>query len=325
MMAAYNYKLQAVVIGAYPYPDELVPYYGSSYSQEPGTPDTPSLKVIKSHFYYDTQLQHDIGHMIRESWRLLAPGYFWVNAIQSRPGVNQSSVRQLEEIENTIAFIAALLDHQYRRYRVSKIRILTFGREAAVVASSVTKQLHGIRMRCTTYRCAQPAQLSRVTYNRHLIGCDDKYTVLTPNAVRLLIAMVKNYRVVQGHPQSIKLPEMPQATDSLITSGIKDLSQRANDMASAPISVPLDSASTDEWKAATNKLVQRVNAQTGLVQELVDMISTNAFVSATIQDRMIGSVAAMSSLQGGPPARPVVVPTSASSFSAPRFYIQRLI
>ena len=49
-------------------------------------------------------------------------------------------------------------------------------------------------MKCTIHKCTQPAQLSHITYNQHLIGCDDNYTALTPSAMELLTEMVLNYR-----------------------------------------------------------------------------------------------------------------------------------
>ena len=187
------------------------------------------------------------------------------------------------------------------------------GGQAAYVASRVSKQLHAIGMKCTIHKCTQPAQLSHITYNQHLIGCDDNYTALTPSAMELLTEMVVNYRRVQGRPEHISITRMPQAIDSLISSGMNHLSERANKLATLPIDVPSDDNNENEWRKTTCELAKRVNQQGMLIQELIDIISTNAFVSATIQDRMIGSTDATSSLQTGVAARPASVGTRGST------------
>ena len=46
-----------MVIGSHPYPDHIVPFLGSSYSQEDDTVDTPTTRIIAQHFDDDEELQ----------------------------------------------------------------------------------------------------------------------------------------------------------------------------------------------------------------------------------------------------------------------------
>jgi hypothetical protein len=50
MIACFNYRIDTVVIGSHPYPDGIVPFLGSSYSQRNDTLNTPTTDIIGQHF-----------------------------------------------------------------------------------------------------------------------------------------------------------------------------------------------------------------------------------------------------------------------------------
>ena len=49
MVACYNYDVHTIIVGEKPYPDHMVPFIGSSYSQCIDTPDTPTIVALTSH------------------------------------------------------------------------------------------------------------------------------------------------------------------------------------------------------------------------------------------------------------------------------------
>jgi hypothetical protein len=64
MIACFNYRIQKIVIGSHPYPDHIVPYIGSSYSQ-----NTPTLSIISAHFSDAGAIRQDVLQAVRESWK----------------------------------------------------------------------------------------------------------------------------------------------------------------------------------------------------------------------------------------------------------------
>ena len=111
---------------------------------------------------------------------------------------------------------------------------------------------------------------------------------------------------------------MPGAIDSLISSGIKSISTDALELASNPplrrrppiITTPEERVACLEQ--TLDDMVEYNRKMSDIMFRLIDMISTNAFVSATIQDRVIGSIESVTSSQTAPVARPTVQHTPAS-------------
>ena len=107
--------------------------------------------------------------------------------------------------------------------------------------------------------------------------------------------------------------------DSLISSGIKSISTDAQDLISHPpvYRKPSDDSSPEERIACLEQslsdMVQHNRKANDILCRLVEMISTNAFVSATIQDRVIGTVASVTSSQTAPLAKSTVRNTPASN------------
>jgi hypothetical protein len=140
MIACFNYPIQTIVIGSHPYPDHIVPYMGSSYSQASNTNSTPTLSIIGAHFSDNGAIRQDIVRSVRESWRLLPCGYAWFNATYANPSACNSSdsVEDYSRYLRTIEFICTLILDQKNRYNRSQFKILAIGKDAQFVASQAT-------------------------------------------------------------------------------------------------------------------------------------------------------------------------------------------
>ncbi len=117
-----------------------------------------------------------------------------------------------------------------------------YGKEASYVGSEVSKRMRSNSIVCSVIRCSQPAQLWRLTCHRHLIGTCDEYSCLTPHAHRFILEMTHEYQDVQGIFEHNIQCTMSKQIDSLISSGIRELSDPATVLSnSTPLSVPIPS------------------------------------------------------------------------------------
>ena len=299
MLAAHNYKITHVVLGSYPYGDNVVPTYGSAYAQCTASPDTPTIDIIKRHFYQNADDSAIVVDCFRNSWRTLLCGYLWMNIMYAKPTGDTNDVDRVRDIEYMHEFLCRLLLYQREHFRIDSVIILALGREAQYVASNMSRRLKSQNIGCTITSCPQPALLSRVTYNRDKIGVDNNYICFTPSAIKFISRVASLYRGVQGTPESRIVCAMPSAIDSLISSGIQALAAEALTLSMTAEQTNCNVDMTQDASAQVNQLVKHHKTllaiqckQTALIQKLIEIISTNAFVSATIQDRVIGSVAA---------------------------------
>ena len=91
---------------------------------------------------------------------------------------------------------------------------------------------------------------------------------------------------------------MSKKIDSLISNGICDLSNKAEHLAidtAKELGIPLNNKNHDKLVEELNKMQRIVVQQNVLIHNLIYLISTNAFVSATISDKVIPSATAGSS------------------------------
>eukprot|EP00978_Attheya_sp_CCMP212_P010561 scaffold25644_cov52-Attheya_sp.AAC.1 len=308
--AAYNYRIDKLIIGSHPYPDFIVPMYGAAYAQRSGTQPTPSVKVIQDHFHYrDDKFIKDVGNCVMESWKTLTGGYLWVNSVYALPTEeDDGDVDTIRRVEATIELMRTLFIYQNKTHSVTKIEVLAFGRQAAYVASNLSKRLSYNHIKCTIIRCDQPAKYGRITRNRDKVGKSKQYMCLTAKAMRC----------AQGIAERDIRYKMPAAIDSLINSGIKSISTDAQDLISnPPVYRKPCTTSTSEQRVASLEqaladMMEYNRKANDIMFRLVEMISTNAFVSATIQDRVIGTVESVTSSQTAPLARSSVYHTPAS-------------
>ena len=120
--------------------------------------------------------------------------------------------------------------------------------------------------------------------------------------------MVLSYPDVQGVHQCDIRCSMSKQIESLVNSGIRELSDSAVLMCNSaplPMAPVLTTKSTDEQlddlRKKYNELVEFTNRQSVLVTGLIDLIFTNALIAATIKDRVITSATASSAVQHGVP------------------------
>jgi len=158
--AAYNYKIDKLIIGSHPYPDFIVPTYGAAYAQRSGSQPTPSVRVIQDHFHHrDDRFIKDVGNCVMESWKTLTGGYLWVNSVYALPTEEDDDVDTIRRVEATIELIRTLFVYQNETYSVASIEVLAFGSQAAYVASTLSKKLSYNHIKCTIIRCEQPAKM----------------------------------------------------------------------------------------------------------------------------------------------------------------------
>ena len=87
MMACFNYRAHIVVIGSHPYPDHIVTFLGSSYSQQDDTVDTPTTRIIAQHFDDDEELESVMGRSVRESWKTIVGAVYGLMPPMTAPPV----------------------------------------------------------------------------------------------------------------------------------------------------------------------------------------------------------------------------------------------
>ena len=181
MAACFHYRVDTIVIGSHPYSDDIVPFLGSSYSQKHSTRNTPTTDVIAQHFQDHPAHRSSIVRCVCESWKTIMVGCIWLNAsYDNKRTVHSTDVMSIKRLHYTIEFICTLLMHQAAVYKSSSVTLLSMGREAQFIASSVKQRLIYHNISCTIVQSGQPAQLARVTYNRHLVGSDPNYMSQRP-------------------------------------------------------------------------------------------------------------------------------------------------
>ena len=272
--AAYNYKIDKLIIGSHPYPDPIVPINGAAYSQRPGTQATPSIRVIQDYFHYKgNEFVKDVGNCVMEFWKTLTGGYLWVNSVYALPMGADNDVDTIRRVEATIEFNRILLVYQSKTYRVSKVEVLTFGTNAAYIGTNLCRRLSYNYVKCTIIRCDQPAKYARITHNRDKVGRLNAYMCLTARALKFIEVMVRVYRCVQRIAIYDIRNKMPSSIYSLISSGIKSLCADAQELVSNPPAYTTPSA--------TSSLERRVESlERALASEVQYSRKANKFIQA---------------------------------------------
>ena len=196
MIASYSYEVTHVVVGDRPYPDDIVPYFGSSYSQIQGTPNTVTTRIIGMHF----SSKHVVPMCICESWKLLPLGYVFLNSCwyTRRPG----DVRLLEIVEHMIECMVHLCSRSQGIYRSGRVRMLSMCSIGRYVVVTACARLRAMGIDCTATHAIQPAALDRYTFNRDLIGIDERYMSFTPSGMTFLDTMAQGFIRVQSITKS---------------------------------------------------------------------------------------------------------------------------
>jgi len=294
MVACFNYRVNTVVIGSHPYPDNVVPFLGASYAQQHGTPDTPTTRIIGQHFQDDPELRSLVVRCVRESWKTIKGGCIWLNASYYAVSNKKSTpVMNLKRLQYTVEFICTLLTTQATSYRDKVFTLLAVGKEALYVASSVKQRLLHHNITCTVIQSGQPAQLSRITYNRDLVGAHSNYVCIPPSAKKVLARIAKIYTSVQGTQESDIQYTMTKSVKALIESGMVEVLSKSNALGSEfdQIDSAMRAACTEK---DTDPLIFKwftlCRKQQNLISEMAEIIHTNAYVHASIHDNVIASL-----------------------------------
>ena len=279
---------------------KLSGYYGSAYSQVSDSGNTPTVDVLNLHFDEDSVKRGLVGEMFRDSWKLLVSGYMFTNVDYMLPSKNDDPVSRIDRLLFTIEFLSTLIIYQYEHGYRKPVSIVAMGRDASYVSYEISKRVKANSVSCTVHTCGQPAQLSRLTYNKHLIGKSDDYQCLTASVKRILLQMTRSYIRVQGTIHQDIRCTMSKKIDSLISSGIRHMSNKAEQLANdtaKELNRLADKSSLDKLGEEVNSNRRIIARQSELIHDLIDLISTNAFVSATISDKIVSSATAGSSKQ----------------------------
>jgi len=300
MIACFNYKIRDIVIGSHPYPDHIVPHYGSAYSQQYNTNDTPTTEIIGQHFSDSPELRSDILSCIRGSWKTIACGCIWLNASYANSLTDtHSAVMANKRLRYMIEFICVLLQEQTESYKTMSFTFLTMGQQGLFVASSVSQRLRCHNIRCTIVQSGQPAQLSRITYNEDLIGVHSNYTCITQSAKTQLMRIARSYRSAQGTRESDIKCTMNKSVKAIVESSMKEILLRCNALGSE-----FDKLQTLEEDVSNVNGVPEIDQlfllvkgikriclqQQALITDLTECILTSAYIRATIQDSVITSL-----------------------------------
>jgi hypothetical protein len=89
---AYSYDIRYVIVGQSPYPDDIVPYFGSAYSQCDGSVDTPTTRIICDHFdgSHENDVTHNLVRQLSGASKFVLP--------TSKPGLLDRTMLQLRHI-----------------------------------------------------------------------------------------------------------------------------------------------------------------------------------------------------------------------------------
>jgi hypothetical protein len=282
LLASENYPIDKIVIGQNPYPDNIVPYLGSAYSQETGTKNTPSTDVVVKHFPDEP----DFEECIRNSWRLLPEGYLFVNSIYDPTYVNDVDIQ--EKLDQTVELLFLMCTRCKRVYNVSRVTIMAIGMTAQVVYSELAPRLGSVGIGVKKVSATQPASLARITCNTHKVGLVPEYSCFPSGARKFLLEMNRKYKVVQGHPISAILLDMSSKSvmeqvimaslDDVISSTVRNIEQVGS------ISVS-ESDDPEVLKSIITNQNQAIAETLTRVLELAKLLKANSWLTTTVLNK----------------------------------------
>ena len=159
-----------IVIGQCPYPSSILPALGAAFSQVSSSQDTPTVDVFSRHFDNSKEAKE----FIRSTWKMLSSGIAFVNAdyYPSSTGGGSGNVGLVLRVNNMVEFLLYVVVSRVRP--VLKIKLMCSGNVAMSCGSTLSRRLRSIGIRVDQMNFRQPAFLDKISYNRHLIGKDDR-------------------------------------------------------------------------------------------------------------------------------------------------------
>lgn len=304
MIAAYNYSIENIVVGEMPYPDWLVPYLGSSYSQVDDSEDTPSAMIIAAHF----RNSYNCTYAIRESWKLLPAGYLLINAYYSCTQGND--VLSLERLSRTIEYICTLCKYMMGDRGVKNMTLMSMGTTAKYVVSDVSRRLGSLRLSHDCIHAIQPVAYYRYMHLHDKIGIHEDYSCFRPKGIEFMHKLIQGYTIHAGiRIQDINMS--PSAGISqLLNSSIKSLLVENEKIGSAIRAVKSSVGDTKDLTLAT---IVGIQEDTNTVlRQLMMILESNAFVTAVVMDNVVPAAAtSTAATQDNTPIRTLTSITSA--------------
>jgi hypothetical protein len=140
---------------------------------------------------------------MRSTWKLLSLGYLFINAdympVHLEGG--SSDIGCVTRVNRTAEFLFYCVMNN--KIFPRKIVILCVGNLSVSCASLLSKRLRSVGTSVEQLRCSQPAALARITFNKHLIGTDPKYSFCSGKAMDLFSSMIRRYKQVESSTSCI--------------------------------------------------------------------------------------------------------------------------
>jgi len=199
MLLAYSYEVNKVVIGQNPYPDSIVPYLGSAYSQTLSSKNTPTTTAVALHFRMHRQgMIEDVADMIRNNWVLLPHGYLFINVKYNNNSDATNPVDLMQMYDRTSEYVVSVVLNSQMNYGTRSVQILALGVPAQHCANHIAGRLTGNDMDIRIMNERQPSMLSRLTYDKDLIGINPNYSCLSASAMKFIGSATESYMAYQG-------------------------------------------------------------------------------------------------------------------------------
>jgi hypothetical protein len=189
MNCILDYNINTIVIGQNPYPSELVPFFGAAFSQADGTKDTPTTRIFSLHFTD----QPTATKFIRSTWSLLPSGRAFVNAdyFPTSEGGGSSDIECMLRIARMVEFLFYAIVSRTNICR--RLTLMCSGNLAGYCGSLLSRRLRSLGVSVEQLNFKQPAFLSRIKFNEHLIGNDERYVFCQGRALECFKSMMSEY------------------------------------------------------------------------------------------------------------------------------------
>jgi hypothetical protein len=192
------YNISTIVIGQIPYPSDIVYTLGSAFLQKDGTESTATTKIFSSHFSNFESAET----FIRSTWALLPKGSAFINAdyFPSNMGGGSSDVECILRISQTVEFLFYTVVS--RPKLCTRLVLICSGSLVIYCGSQLARRLRylGVSIKQTNFR--QPAYLSRIEFNVHLIGKDERYMFCNRRALDSFKAMISDRSRIDSPKES---------------------------------------------------------------------------------------------------------------------------
>lgn len=306
MLACYNYSIDTIIVGERPYPSYMIPHLGSSYSQTYDTQDTPTNRVIATHFRDDT----DIVYMMRESWKMLHCGCAFLNAYYTDRSDNP--VLMLERLNMTVEFICTLCEFMHDKYHTDSMTIMSIGNNAKYVVSQVSTRLSCMGINTKTMHTIQPAAYQRYLHMTDKLGIHPDYRCFSASGIKLFLSMLQGYR--KHSTLSIQDINMSASTgvSQLLSSGVRnllvDLGRISTDISAIK--------QIDDLQQKCDRMIAIHERHNTVLTQLCTMLHSNAFITAVVMDNVVPNASlSTAATQSNQPVTTVSTATAAGIMS----------